>query len=435
MYEKGSRDLKDDLVRDLVGSFSSDRADTSMSGTVTEDTQLFEPGSLPTGEGQSVSTYKDIMSLASEVGDSSLVYRFMNLASSDALWSSRAAFGRFGLSSVLSDSSVDGYLANNPKLYPKLFRYRFDPTPKVANAMDEIWKALVRDPTGTVDKHFSAIMDDLLANILGKEWRVRQACCKALADLVQGRELEKVRDDHRIVRSNLSLHLEQINPYLERLWTLCSKVLDDIKGSVRGAAAELSRVLTGIVLRTLEANSTSSANAGRMLESVIPFLFSPSGLESSAEEVQASSLNTLLEITKKANAKTLRPFVPDLIENLLGLLTSLESSAINYIYLNASKYNLEESEIDSKRLSSVRSSPLMDAIKRCLDALDDESMPKLSVKLQSAMRAAVGVPSKVRFVKPILLFQMLTYELLGWLCTDTGISEHAEELSIQTIRR
>jgi proteasome component ECM29 len=122
VYEKGDRQLKDDLVRDLVGSFSDNKP--KMSGTVSEDTQLFEPGALPTGDG-SITTYKDILSLAAEVGDSSLVYRFMSMASNNSIWSSRAAFGRFGLSNIFSDSSVDGYLAQNPKLYPKLFRYRY----------------------------------------------------------------------------------------------------------------------------------------------------------------------------------------------------------------------------------------------------------------------------------------------------------------------
>ena len=56
MYEKGGREIQDDLVRDLVGSFSTDRA--NIAGTVSEDTQLFEAGALPTGEGQSVTTYK-----------------------------------------------------------------------------------------------------------------------------------------------------------------------------------------------------------------------------------------------------------------------------------------------------------------------------------------------------------------------------------------
>lgn len=189
VYEKGDRQLKDDLVRDLVGSFSDNKS--KMSGTVSEDTQLFEPGALPTGDG-SITTYKDILNLAAEVGDSSLVYRFMSMASNNSIWSSRAAFGRFGLSNIFSDSSVDGYLAQNPKLYPKLYRYRFDPNTNVQRSMNDIWNALVKDSSATIDKHFDAIMDDLLVSILTKEWRVRQASCAAIADLVQGRGIEKV---------------------------------------------------------------------------------------------------------------------------------------------------------------------------------------------------------------------------------------------------
>ncbi len=189
VYEKGDRELKDELVRDLVNSFSENRA--QLAGSVTADTQLFEPGALPTGDG-SVTTYKDIMSLAAEVGDSSLVYRFMSLAANNALWSSRAAFGRFGLSGVFSDSSVDGYLADNPKLYAKLYRYRFDPNSNVRKSMNDIWNALVKDSPAAINKYFDSIMEDLLHNILTKEWRVRQASCAAIADLVQGRPLERV---------------------------------------------------------------------------------------------------------------------------------------------------------------------------------------------------------------------------------------------------
>jgi proteasome component ECM29 len=374
VYEKGDRSLKDDLVRDLVSSFSSDKQ--QLAGNVSQDTQLFEPGALPTGDG-SVSTYKDIMSLASEVGDSSLVYKFMSMASSNAIWSSRAAFGRFGLSSVLSDSSVDGYLANNPKLYPKLFRYRFDPNGGVQTSMNEIWKTLVPDSAATIDQHFNAIIEDLLVSILGKEWRVRQACCAAIADLVQGRSLEKYED------------------YLERIWTQCFRVLDDIKESVRAAAGSLARTLTGVLTRALEADHSSTKNASAMLKHVLPFLLSPSGMESSAQDVQMFSVHTLLEIIKKANGATIRPFIPELVERLIGLLSSLEPEAVNYVHLNAAKYNLTEQKIDDMRLSSVRSSPLMEAIERCLDLLDDETMRLLQPKLESAMKSAVGLPSKV----------------------------------------
>lgn len=203
VYEKGSRSLKDDLIRDLVGSFTGTSA--GLAGNISNETQLFEPGALPTGEG-SVTTYKDIMSLASEVGDPGLVYRFMSLASNNAIWSSRAAFGRFGLSNILSDSSVDGYLAQNPKLYPALFRYRFDPNTNVRQSMNDIWNALVKDPAAIIARHFDSIVDDLLKNILGKEWRVRQASCAAIADLVQGRPLE------------------QYEKYLSQIWTVTFKV-------------------------------------------------------------------------------------------------------------------------------------------------------------------------------------------------------------------
>lgn len=375
VYEKGDRRLKDDLVRDLVSSFSSDKQ-SQLAGNVSADTQLFEPGALPTGDG-SVSTYKDIMSLASEVGDSSLVYRFMSMASSNAIWSSRAAFGRFGLSNVLSDSSVDGYLANNPKLYPKLFRYRFDPNGGVQRSMNDIWNALVKDSSATIDKHFDAIMEDLLVSILGKEWRVRQASCAAIADLVSGRPLEKYEK------------------YLERIWTQCFKVLDDIKESVRAAAASLARSMTGVLTRTLEADHSSTKNASAMLKHVLPFLLSPSGMESSAQEVQTFSVLTLLTIIKKANGTTLRPFIPELVERLIGMLSTLEPEAVNYVHLNAEKYNLTEQKIDDMRLSSVRGSPLMEAIERCLDLLDDETMGALQPRLQNAMKSAVGLPSKV----------------------------------------
>lgn len=188
IYDKGDKSLKDNLIQDLIGSFTG--SVTGLAGTVSEETELFEPGALPTGEG-SVTTYKDIMSLASEVGDPGLVYKFMSLASHNAIWSSRAAFGRFGLSDLLADSSVDGYLAQNPKLYPALFRYRFDPNPNVRNSMNEIWSALAKEPAVVIDAHFDNIMEDLLKNILGREWRARQASCAAIADLLQGRSVEK----------------------------------------------------------------------------------------------------------------------------------------------------------------------------------------------------------------------------------------------------
>lgn len=331
VYEKGNKSLKDDLIRDLIGSFTESKANL----TVSEDTELFDAGALPTGDG-SITTYKDIMSLASEVGDSSLVYKFMSLASNNAIWSSRAAFGRFGLSNILSDASTDGYLAQNPKLYPALFRYRFDPNTNVRNSMNDIWAALVKEPAKIIDINFDNIMNDLLKNILAKEWRVRQASCAAIADLVQGRQLEKYEK------------------YLTEIWELAFKVCDDIKESVRTAAMALARTLTGILVRGLEAGESSVRSSDKMLKQVLPFLLSPSGLESGAAEVQDFARKTLLKIIKSSNGKTLRPFVPELVGRLLALLSSIEPEMINYLHLNADKYGMTAQELDDARLKHIR---------------------------------------------------------------------------------
>ena len=388
VYEIGDQALKDDLVRDLVDSFTSTGHNLG-GGNVTSDTQLFEPGALPTGEGSSVNTYKDIMNLAAEAGDPTLVYRFMSMASNNALWTNRAAFGRFGISTIFSDSSVDGYLSQNPKIYPKLFRYRFDPNPNVQRSMNSIWQALVKDPTVVVDTHFDAIMEDLLKSLLqGREWRVRQASCAAIADLIQGRRPEKYA------------------VYLDEIYTKAFKLLDDIKESVRVAALKLCQTITNSVIRTLETSGTEK-RAGPLLNSAIPFLLSDKGLDSSVEDVRGYAIGALVQIIKKSSGTLLRPFVPTILEKFLSSLSSLEPQAVNYVHLNASKYGLTGQEIDKMRLSSIRTSPMMEVIERYLiDHLDETNLPELATKLEEVLRSAVGLPSKVGCSRVLVLLSM-----------------------------
>ena len=374
VYEQGDKSLKEDLIRDLISSFTGTRS--GLAGNVSGDTELFDAGALPTGEG-SVTTYKDIMSLASEVGDASLVYRFMSLAANNAIWSSRAAFGRFGLSNVLNDASTDGYLAQNPKLYSALFRYRFDPNTNVRTSMNDIWTALVKDPAATVNKYFDTIIQDLMKTILGKEWRVRQASCAAIADIIQGRPFELYEK------------------YLNEIWTVTFKVCDDIKESVRAAAMSLARVLTGILTRELEGSHHQSQKSEKMLKRVLPFLLSPSGLESSAPDVQNFARKALLEIIKKGSGPALRPFVPELIGRLLALLSSIEPEMVNYLHLNADKYGVTTDEIDDARLKHVRGSSMLEAIERCLDILDESSMSEFTRYFENAIKTVIGLPSKV----------------------------------------
>ncbi|KIW30103.1 uncharacterized protein PV07_05877 [Cladophialophora immunda] len=396
VYERGDKQLRDDLVRDLVQSFTGSNA--KMSGTVNEDTQLFEPGALPTENGQSVTTYKDIVRLATEMGDPSLVYRFMNLASNNAIWSSRAAFGRFGLGRVLADST---YLTENKKFYPKLFRYRFDPNPNVQRSMNEIWRALVKDPNAVINENFDLIMEDLLQSVVsGKEWRAREASCAAISDLVQGRDVDV------------------FEKYLDDIWKVAFKVLDDVKETVRLAAMKLCRTLTSMLIRNLEIGEGNSKRSGTMLNHAMPFLLQQ--MDSGAgKEVQQYAIVTLLEVVKKCPPKSLRPFAPTVLETLVLSLSSLEHESINYLHLNADKYGLTAEKLDKMRVSSINASPVTEAIEDCLESVtmtveanDDPNamqgvvssshsqgrhatMDDAMQRLANAYRAAIGLPSKI----------------------------------------
>lgn len=363
VYERGDEELKSTLVKDLVSAFTG----TSTQLKVEQDTELFEPGALPTGEGSSVTSYKDIVNLANEVGDQRLVYKFMSLAANAATWSTRSAFGRFGLSNILSDSEVD------PKLYPKLFRYRYDPNKNVQRSMEDIWKSLVKDSGSVIDTHFDAILDDLLKNILGREWRVREASCAAIADLLQGRPFNKYESRYRDI------------------WRAATKVLDDVKGSVREAALKLCMGLSTNLQRQLEEGNNLAA-AKAMMAEALPFLLSENGAGSSVKDVQLFATMSVLDIAKKGG-KALKPFIPAMVQELLGLLSTIEPEQINYHYQRAGEDNRDK--IDKLRSQMVNRSPISEAIDNCLRFVDAEVMEKLAPGLEATIKTAIGMPTKI----------------------------------------
>lgn len=364
VYEKGDPSLKGDLIKDLVATFTGTKTQLKVS----EDTELFEAGALPTGEGKSVTSYKDIINLANEVGDQSLVYKFMALATNAATWTARSAFGRFGLSSILSDAELD------PKIYPKLYRYRFDPNSNVRRSMDDIWKAVVKDQTAVLDAHFDAIMDDLLKSILdGREWRVREASCAAVSELTYGQPFAKYEK------------------YYADIWKVALRVLDDQKGSVRTAALKLCLGLSKSLVTQLQENNRSSS-AKAMLASVLPFLLSDKGVENSAREVQVMAIVTVLDVVKHGG-DTLKPFIPDVVGRCLGLLGTVEPEQIGYYYQRLGEEDREQ--IDKSRSSAATQSPLFECVVNCLRFVDETVMKELAPLLIQTIKSAIGMQTKV----------------------------------------
>ncbi|ORY62472.1 proteasome stabiliser-domain-containing protein [Pseudomassariella vexata] len=364
VYERGDATLKGELVKDLIATFTGTKTQLK----VDQDTELFDEGALPTGEGKSVTSYKDIISLANEVGDQSLIYKFMALATNAATWTARSAFGRFGLSNILSDAELD------PKIYPKLYRYRFDPNSNVRRSMDDIWKAVVKDQTIVIDTYFDAIMDDLLKSILdGREWRVREASCAAIAELIYGQPFPKYEN------------------YYAEIWRVALKVLDDQKGSVRAAALKMCMGLSKTLVTQLqENNNTSSAKS--MIAQVLPFLLSDKGIENSVKEVKYLSISTVLDVVKNGG-ETLKPFIPTIVIHCLGLLGTIEPEGINYYYQRVGEEDREQ--LDKLRSSAATRSPMFECIGNCLRFADEDVMKDLAPELAQTVKSAIGMQTKV----------------------------------------
>lgn len=75
----------------------------------------------------------------------------MHLANHNAVWTSKkgAAFGFAAIAKVANDE-LNKYL---PNIIPRLYRYQFDPTPKIQHSMSSIWRAIVPSTTKAVRKN------------------------------------------------------------------------------------------------------------------------------------------------------------------------------------------------------------------------------------------------------------------------------------------
>uniref|UniRef100_A0A4W6G8B0 Ecm29 proteasome adaptor and scaffold n=1 Tax=Lates calcarifer TaxID=8187 RepID=A0A4W6G8B0_LATCA len=364
VYEMGGENDQHELVSTLVETLMTGKR---VKHAVSEDTEVFQGEGLgKTPDGHGLTTYKELCSLASDLNQPDLVYKFMNLANHHAMWNSRkgAAFG-FHMIAAKAGEQLAPFL---PQLVPRLYRYQFDPNLSIRQAMTSIWDALVTDKT-LVDKYLKEILQDVLSNLTSNTWRVRESSCLALNDLVRGRQADDLID------------------HLAEMWETLFRVLDDIKESVRKAADLTLKTLSKVCTRMCE--STGSA-AQRTVAVLLPTLLEK-GIVSNVSEVRSLSIQTLVKISKTAGAR-LKPHASRLIPALLEALSTLEPQVLNYLSLRATEQ--EKSAMDAARLSAAKSSPMMETINMCLQHLDVSVLGELVPRLCELLKSGVGLGTK-----------------------------------------
>ncbi|CAM6029521.1 unnamed protein product [Sphagnum balticum] len=377
VYELGDAATKDELVMALVGNLTG-TAKKKRAVKLTEDSEVFEDGAIgETPGGGSIGTYKELCNIANEMGQPDLIYKFMDLANYQTSLNSRRG-AAFGFSRIAKQAG-DALKPHLRTLFPKLFRYQYDPNKRIQDAMGHIWKSLVAEPKKTVDEYFDDIMDDLLVQAGSRLWRSRESACLALADLLQGRRFSEV------------------GKYLERLWIMAFRAIDDIKETVRLAGDSLSKSVSSVSLRLSDTTLTPEADARATLAIVLPFLLT-NGILSTVADVRRLSINTIMKLVKGAG-NAVRPQMPDLVGCMLESLSSLEDQRLNYAELHAERVGISTEKLENIRIAVAKDSPMWDTLDLCIRHVDVPTLEILIPRLVQLIRSGIGLNTRVGVAK------------------------------------
>ncbi|KAL3985719.1 Proteasome stabiliser family protein [Acanthocheilonema viteae] len=375
IFELGSEEQKKVMVEELINTLSAGQKRVDPVGP---DTVLFAKGELGTSPtGENLTTYKELCSLATDLNQPDLIYKFMQLANYNILWNSKkisflfkftfgAAFG-FSIIMQKAKSAIEPYLA---QLVPKLYRYRYDPDLKVQSAMRSIWQAITASKKSVVEEYANAIFNELKLTLTDPQWRTRESSCLALADL-------------------LSAHCtNEMVEHFDQLFEILYRVQDDIKESVRMAAR---RALSNLIKATLcRCSLVNGCKATRLLGIILPVIVEK-GVRSSVKSNKMLSLKMIMDIAKEAGS-TLQEHVNIIVPCLLDSLSEEESTVLNYL---AARSSLDELEmLDSARMSAAHSSPMMSALRYVVPYIDKDVFNSLGDKLVDQLRSSVGVTTR-----------------------------------------
>ncbi len=380
-YQHARDDSKSQLVDSLVGILSGSGGGGSnpkkwmRPNHVEGDTQIFEPGTLGSlpDQGGSISTYKEICSLATDLGQPDLIYQFMNLAAHQAAAdaSRGAAYGMASVAAIAGDELKEHVQA----LIPRLYRSTFDPNPLVRDSMRHIWVVLVDDQRVTLKTHLAAILSLLSKDMTRQQWRVRESAALAMADILQGLTWADVQDA------------------FEAILKSCFRVIDDVKESVAVAGQALARAISSLAVRLTDSQSTKSVDSNEFLRVIFPLL-TDTGISSDVPIIRAFSVDMIAKLTKAAGKEAVQDSMHIIVPPLLESLSGMEDARLNYLEQHVQRLGVDVDRFEEERIRFAQSSPIAETLDLCSKHISGPTFCSISGMLISFIRKAVGSATK-----------------------------------------
>ncbi|EFC46924.1 hypothetical protein NAEGRDRAFT_57411 [Naegleria gruberi] len=363
-----------------------------------EELMLFPAGEEHQKGGKNaptLSTYKELVDAATDIGRPEMIYQLLAVSNHNAIWNAKKAYA-FSMTSILGNLSGTSLLEDKefekslPQLVPKLFRFLFDPNPTISGSMKEMWKSLFgseNDKTKQnmiISKYLPRIMKELLNGLNQELWRIREACCYAICELIGG---------------SSSKTFEEMAPFIKDSFQKVWRVTDDVKDTCRKAAQSALTKLSNFVIKACNPTYTSKReNVSRALAIAIPLLLHE-GLIFPFKDVVHSSLATLKEVVH-VSTHYIRPHIHEIVSTLLQQMSVLEPAQFNYIQMNAAEYGISVEQLESLRLSAMsRGGPLSEIIMDCERHVDESVLQTLVPSLLEVLQVGVGLQTRAHCAK------------------------------------
>ncbi|XP_052840253.1 LOW QUALITY PROTEIN: proteasome-associated protein ECM29 homolog [Drosophila gunungcola] len=387
LSDSGSQsDLANSLLDQLIGG-------KRKVNQVSADTELFAEGMLgKTPTGGNITTYKELCSLASDLNQPDMIYQFMQLANHNATWTSKlgAAFGLKTLSAE-SKQKMQPYLG---RIIPRLYRYKYDPTPKIQNSMISIWDTIVTDSKEVTERYYWEIMRELLDNLTFKEWRVRIACCLAIRDLLKRPNGLKLRSEElgRPVPAANSMEVDEVpEPELKELWVQLFRVMDDIHEGTRVTAHGTASFLGKLCVIASSSDHGKSGTA--VASSTLPYLLEV-GVGHKVAEIRKVSIKTISDMIDSSGA-LIAPHLVTLIPCLLRATGELENTKLSYVSTRLGADNEAQEAVDTLRAEAAKSHHTMETIGKCVRYIDYPVLEKMTPEVLELMKSSVNLGTKI----------------------------------------
>ncbi|XP_066591555.1 proteasome adapter and scaffold protein ECM29 [Prorops nasuta] len=369
VYMNSSKEERDVLVSNILDQFMQGRKTVKQ---VTVDTKLFEEGELGNTPNRSkLSTYREICSLATELQRPDFVYYFMHLANQNVKWNSKKGAG-FGFAAIanMASEELNKYL---PYIIPKLYRYQFDPNPKIQQSMTSIWQAIIPSTHKAVEQYHKEILVDINENLTHHEWRVRISCCLALSDLL---------------RQNA---LSELNTCAPELFRKLFRVMDDTHKNTRTAATNTTKILSKVCVK--HCDPVHGKSGEKVLEAILPVLLDV-GVANVVDTVREVSLQTVSQLITTAGA-LLKPSLIILIPALLINVGDSENPSLSYTSTMYGGTTDVQNTIDNFRVAAAKEHFSTAALTKCIQYIDANILKELMPKIIELIKSSIGFGTKI----------------------------------------